>query len=193
MRRNHGTTRPGGRRSAEGVVRRRGGSAIACAVLVAALAGVGGSSGAVAKLGSVTEYPLPNGSGVESAIAVGADGQLWFPETFHDQVGVATTKGVVTTVPLPNGSGVFGAALGADGNLWLAAHDSRRITAMSTSGAIVHDYPTGGPQPFGMSDGPDGNLWWTDNQFTPVGKIGTITPSGTITEFSNGAKAVTLS
>jgi streptogramin lyase len=36
-----------------------------------------------------------------------------------------------------------------------------------------------GSAPFGITAGPDGNLWFTES-----GKIGRITPSGTITEFS---------
>src|SRR5262249_24995658 len=39
--------------------------------------------------------------------------------------------------------------------------------------------PTGVGRPIGITAGPDGNLWFTES----VGKIGRITPAGTITEF----------
>ncbi|MGH7867215.1 MAG: virginiamycin B lyase family protein, partial [Candidatus Dormibacteraceae bacterium] len=50
--------------------------------------------------------------------------------------------------------------------------------------------PGGNSQPYGITTGPDGNLWFTElingsnGRISPGGKIGRITPSGTITEFA---------
>ena len=47
---------------------------------------------------SKTAPPLPAfATGNESSITFGADGRLWFPENFHDQVGAITTKGVISS------------------------------------------------------------------------------------------------
>jgi streptogramin lyase len=156
-------------------------------VLLVALAsslGVAGAAAAGGGVGTITEYPLPPGSGNESSITFGVDGRLWFPESFHDQVGAITTKGVLSSYPLASGSGVYGARLGPDGNLWLAEHDGRKIGVMNTSGNLVTEYPSGTyTQPFDIAAGADGSLWWTDEEYG-VGKIGRITTGGTITEYT---------
>jgi len=43
--------------------------------------------------------------------------------------------------------------------------------------------------PLGVATGPDGNLWFTEGNSSEGGRIGRITPSGTITEFSSGTTA----
>ena len=156
-------------------------------MLVVALAsslGVAGSAAAGGGVGTITEYPLPSGNGIQSSITFGKDGRLWFPVVFPDKVGAITTKGVIAMYPITSGSGSYGARLGPDGNLWLAEHDGRRVGAMSTSGALLHDYPTGTyTSPYDVAAGTDGNLWWTDEEFG-VGKIGRITTGGAVTEFT---------
>jgi virginiamycin B lyase len=49
--------------------------------------------------------------------------------------------------------------------------------------ATITEYsiPTAGSYPEGITAGPDGNLWFTESS---PSKIGRITPTGTITEFS---------
>src|SRR6266516_658335 len=151
--------------------------------LAASLLTLGGSAFAAGGVGTITEYPLPTGSGIESSMTFGADGRLWFPEIFHDQVGAITTKGVITSYPLAGYNAIYGARLGPDGNLWLAEHDSRKIGVMNTSGALVTEYPFPGTSPYDIAPGADGNLWWTDDQ-TGVGKIDKITTSGSDTPYS---------
>ena len=41
--------------------------------------------------------------------------------------------------------------------------------------------PTAGSNPYDITAGPDGNLWFTEHD---ANKIGRITPSGAVTEFS---------
>lgn len=57
-------------------------------------------------------------------------------------------------------------------------------TTPAIAGTIT-EFPTGG-NPQGITAGPDGNLWFTEGN-----KIGRMTPTGTITEFPNGAGAIT--
>src|SRR5436309_16032742 len=40
--------------------------------------------------------------------------------------------------------------------------------------------------PFGITAGPDGNLWFTEGSAFVVNRIGRLTTSGTLTEFSSG-------
>ena len=166
-------------------LRRGSGRVLGVGVLlvVGVLSWASASVGSVRAVGTITEYPLPSGSGNESSITFGADARLWFPESFHDQVGAVTTKGVISSYPLASGSAVYGSRLGPDGNLWLAEHDGRKIGVMTTGGVLLTEYPTPGSQPYDISGGADGNLWWTDEEFG-VGKIDKITTSGTLTPYS---------
>jgi hypothetical protein len=55
---------------------------------------------------------------------------------------------------------------------------------------ILTEFPTAlaaGAAPSQITTGPDGNLWFTEN--ANGGRIGRITPAGTITEFTNGLTA----
>jgi hypothetical protein len=61
-----------------------------------------------------------------------------------------------------------------------------------TAGQQLGDYslPTWAAGPVDIVTGPDGNLWFTESW---VGKIGEITPSGQITEYSTDASGSTPS
>lgn len=67
---------------------------------------------------------------------------------------------------------------GPDGNLWFT--ESNGIGRITTAG-VVTEYPvvTGSCDPGGIAAGPDGNIWFT---LPCQGKVGWITPSGSMTE-----------
>jgi streptogramin lyase len=67
---------------------------------------------------------------------------------------------------------------GPDGNLWFT--ESNGIGRITTAG-VVTEYPvvTGSCDPGGIAAGPDGNIWFT---LPCQGKVGRITPSGSMTE-----------
>lgn len=68
------------------------------------------------------------------------------------------------------------------------------VTSADATGTVITEFDAGfnpGAQPEDLVAGPDGNFWFTDrNQFYPEPPappaIGRITPSGEITEFSEG-------
>src|SRR5262249_23331445 len=65
---------------------------------------------------------------------------------------------------------------------WLEVLETRCAPAVITEFPVL----TAGSDPFGITAGPDGNLWFTEQ----IGdKIGRITPSGTVTEFTTGITA----
>ena len=74
---------------------------------------------------------------------------------------------------------------GPDGALWFTlaspANDIGRITPDGTT--IYYSIPTSSSFPQGIASVPDGNLWFTEQS---AGKVGKITPSGAITEYSTG-------
>jgi streptogramin lyase len=79
-----------------------------------------------------------------------------------------------------------GITAGPDGNLWLASGLIRRFSLADGQFTDFHlSSPTS--DALAITAGPDGNLWFTeaDRSFTHFfdGKIGRITPDGTLTEF----------
>jgi streptogramin lyase len=84
---------------------------------------------------------------------------------------------------------------GPEGNLWFTAgagnlEDSMPMIGRSTTSGAITTFDAGlgtGSSPHDITAGPDGNLWFTDSPVYGRGTaaIGRITPSGTITEFTN--------
>ena len=56
-----------------------------------------------------------------------------------------------------------------------------KIVPTSPNTVTVYNVPTASSQPNGIALGPDGNIWFTEYN---AGKIGEITPGGTITEYT---------
>ena len=122
-------------------------------------------------LGQVVQrFPtaLPPGS-----IALGPDGAMWFTQSGR-KIGRIDASGVGTELPIP--AIAYAIALGSDGNLWMTT--SGGIGRMTPAGAFTL-FPVAGA--LNITSGPDGNLWFTKD---PDPRIGRITTSGVITEFS---------
>jgi streptogramin lyase len=90
------------------------------ALLTALIACVGllslSTAPAWAAAGTITEFPLPTGSGGPIGITAGPDGNLWF--TAGTDIGRITTKGRVTGFPIPPAlGGPQFITAGPDGNL----------------------------------------------------------------------------
>jgi streptogramin lyase len=76
-------------------------------------------------------------------------------------------------------------ATGSDGNLWVLNDGDQgqsSISVVSTSGTVEATYqiPTQNANPQGLVLGSDGNLWFVESG---VDQIGSITPTGQITEY----------
>lgn len=133
------------------------------------------------------QYNVPSGR-IAYDLALGPDGNVWFNENGDQRIGKITPSGSITeyTVPsIPYGSGLIGLASGSDGNMWFTMYGngtSNAVGKITTSGvSTLYSIPTYGAQPRSITAGPDGNMW-----FSELGnkKVGKITTSGTITEYS---------
>ena len=125
------------------------------------------------------------GTGLRS-IAVGGDGNLWFTEKFANKIGRLTTAGVLTEFPLSGGpSGIIA---GPDGALWITENTGNAIARMTTDGTLSGTLGLSpGAQPAGITPGADGNMWFAEvggNGGPPPTKIGRVTMSGVLSEFS---------
>lgn len=134
------------------------------------------------------------------------------PTNLPGLIGRITTSGQIRLFPVAQDtSPAVGITTGPDGNLWFTATNVTcgnknqpcnqrylgQIERMSPTGQITGDFiiPTPYSDPSRLVTGPDGNLWFTEQgsigargSFQPTfpapGKIGRITPTGQITEFT---------
>jgi virginiamycin B lyase len=151
--------------------------------------------------GTISEFPLPNPDFRPGDITGGPDGNLWFttlgttPQT--GKIGRITPAGVVSEFSLPFNSFSNSITAGPDGNIWFKVPDKiGRITPagkisefpLSSSSLVdIGHWPDTlyGSTLWGdITAGPDGALWFTEpGTAVQNGKIGRITPTGTINEF----------
>lgn len=153
--------------------------------------GVGGKIGRITIAGVLTEFAIPTTKSGE--ITTGPDGALWFTDV-GGKIGRITTAGTVTkfTIPMENSS-PGGITTGPDGALWFTEAVSGKIERITTDGNITEfALPNPDAQPWGITTGPDGALWFTeascvrqqDSRCIVGNKIGRITTTGSITEFT---------
>jgi len=84
-------------------------------------------------------------------------------------------------INLATGSSPTGIAAGPDGYLWFTESAGSAVVKLSPITGHMSVYPTKTPRsgPGAITAGPDGSMW-----FTEAGKIGKITMSGVVSEFS---------
>jgi virginiamycin B lyase len=137
--------------------------------------------------GEIREFslpPAPQFAAAPYSITAGNDGAMWY--LAGGRVGRITPSGQVTEFPVATGSAAEGEIVsGSDGNLWFTKREDSGLDAIvrvTLSGEATHfPLPNRESGPHAIVPGPDGNLWFTE---IFGNRIGRITPSGQITEFS---------
>jgi virginiamycin B lyase len=157
---------------------------------------VGGSAvGRITTSGEMTTFTKGiSPHAVLQDIAVGSDGALWFTESTGNRIGRVTTDGTITEYSkgISPGAQPYSIAPGPDGALWFTELAGGRIGRITTRGRVT-EYSRGitpTEQPQDLAAGPDGAMWFTeyesyDSYSVRDSKIGRITMSGTIAEYSN--------
>ena len=125
---------------------------------------------------------------LNTKMELGPDGNIWFLKN-DGNVGMITPSGVVTSYNLTNtgGTGLYSADItfGPDGNLWYTLSTSSLnksgVGKLNISTGATSFYVVAGSQLsiFGIATGSDGNVW-----FTAGSKIGKITTSGVLSQFT---------
>ena len=143
--------------------------------------------------GGVTTYPQPT-LAIPAGIVLGPDGNVYFTATGGRFIGQITPAGVTTEFAIPNGATPYAIAAGDGDTLWFTESQQSGaatvpgVETVTTAGAFESTFalPTSSATfrtGQGIVKGPDGAMWFTEP--TP-GKIGRITASGEITEFTAG-------
>ena len=157
-------------------------------MLAAVVLGLADGGEARAASDTVTEFPMPKGSGM---LAAGPEGAVWFAG--GGVLGRIGADGKIDELTLPGQEGYpQDMVLGPDGNFWITT--SAEVDRVSTAGAISRFPMAGqGEVPGKIVVGPDGNLWFT--LWVPAHKVPgveerfgdaylvRITPNGEMTRF----------
>jgi streptogramin lyase len=150
---------------------------------------------------TATEYSAGLNAGAKpEGIVAGPDGNLWFADGGSTPaIGkINPTTHVIEefSAGLNPGSAPRGIAAGPDGNLWFTDGGTpHAIGKINPGTGAIEEFATGAGSepggtnaeigPWGIAPGSDGNVWYTEaKEGAPA--ICRITPSGTITCFSEG-------
>lgn len=122
------------------------------------------------------EYPITTASSNATAIATGADGNVWFLENDANKVAKITPAGIVTEYTIPTAdSSVHYITAGPDSNVWFSETLQGNIAKVNANGTITtydlsaHDLTL----PTGITAGPDGNIWFATAVPAAVHKMAT--------------------
>jgi streptogramin lyase len=88
------------------------------------------------------------------------------------------------------GSQAYALTTGPDGAIWFTEYTAARIGRFDPATRVAVEYFGLKAPAVAIAPGPDGNVWFTENigpGTAPV--VGSITPSGTVTEYSTGLVA----
>jgi streptogramin lyase len=152
--------------------------------------------GRITAAGAITKYVV---SAAPAGIAAGADGAFWFTEPSAHKIGRITTGGGITEYAIPCCGEPRAITAGPDGALWFS--EGNKIGRITTGGQVSeYPLPNNNAPASGITSGPDGALWFTESAYGGCdsgpgvdGKIGRITTSGLVMEYSVGACRVGLS
>src|SRR6266702_1074419 len=139
------------------------------------------STTAWAKVGTITEFPVPTSSSQPAGITAGPDGNLWFTEPAGNKIGRITTSGGFSEFPVPSPGGTnslpLGITAGPDGKLWFTEAFGDKIGRITPKQGKITEFPTPttGSEPEGITAGPANttNVWFTESLSSKIGEITT--------------------
>ena len=115
----------------------------------------------------ITEFPIPTSSTQPQEIAPGPTGdqQMWFGETYTNEVGsIDTATGVIHQHNISGSNPQALVAVGSTG-MWTALNSSNNVYAFDTNGTPAPTQPASlpstAPAPAGITVGSDSNVWVT--------------------------------
>jgi streptogramin lyase len=148
-------------------------------------------TGAVSEVATGGITPNFNANTFLEGLAAGPDGNLWFTELESPSaIGRITPTVIVSefTSGLSATSEPDQITAGLDGDLWFTEGTTKATPAIgriSPFTGLATEFSSGlSEQARGIAPGPDGNVWFTE--YRGPGRIGKITPAGTITEVATG-------
>src|SRR5262245_32274547 len=133
-----------------------------------------------------TEYPMSVVQDIPTAVAVGADGVVWFTMDFSDAIGVLKNDRIVR---IPKGRQSFellGLAVDRDGVAWYTDSPIRSISRVSSDG-VVSSFTLSTPMAklARLSTAPDGAVWFAEEAAYSITRF----RDGVVTRYQVGGPA----
>lgn len=111
----------------------------------------------------IRSFPIPSPASNSTRIALGPDGNLWFTESGHNQIGRVTHRGVVTEFILPTANArPTDITEGPDGAMWFTEGPVGTIGRIAMNGRVTEVRFGPSNMADGITAGPDGNIWFTE-------------------------------
>jgi len=134
-----------------------------------------------------TEYPMSVVQDIPTAVAVGADGVVWFTMDFSDAIGVLKNDRIVR---IPKGRQSFeplGLAVDRDGVAWYTDSPIRSISRVSSDG-VVASFALSTPMAklARLSTAPDGAVWFAEESAYSITRL----KDGVFTRYPVGGPGV---
>ena len=156
----------------------------------------GNAVGRITPQGTITEFFVPSrphrnpGDLPQSqphALALGADGNIWFPDMGGNMIARITPSGRLTEFAIPAHAGdpfssyPYSIAAGSDGALWFTESGGMRIGRITLDGHITEfTLPGVNHVPEDIVTGGDGALWFLEQNQSLLGRM---TTDGHFTEW----------
>jgi virginiamycin B lyase len=128
----------------------------------------------ITRAGTRARFPLPGGFRFPgdlgpSAVAVAADGNIWFVMARTHQVGRMTPSGSITVFdPLAE----FEIAAASDGNVWFTSKRKNAIGRLTPTGDYAEiAVPSTAALPWGIAEDLAGNIWFTENGTARIARL----------------------
>ncbi|HEY9084821.1 MAG TPA: hypothetical protein VIN40_02630 [Candidatus Tyrphobacter sp.] len=162
---------------------------------------IGALLAACSSSGTAPNPPAPPGpvlsgtftSGITASAALyggvtAPDGRIWFSEFQASKLAAVTTSGTVTEYSTGANTQPCGVTVGPDNNLWAGGFGGAPGNSIEkiTTGGTVTNYTIPGAHVCAIVSGPGGLLWFADYGND---RVGTISTSGTINEYTIAAGA----
>jgi streptogramin lyase len=134
---------------------------------------------------TITEFATPTANASPAGITAGPDGNVWFTEPNESNIGMIDLAHNYKIHEFAVSLDTGGVTAGPDGNLWFTEgmnNGAGKIGEINPTTHAINEFAVPTPVPgftYWITAGPDGNLWFPET----VGKIGTITTAGVITEY----------
>src|SRR5207302_1835421 len=126
------------------------------------------------------EYQMPTSTDIPTAVAVAADGTVWFTIEFSNSIGVLR-NGAITKLPKGRQNlEPIGLAVDSHGFAWYTDAPARVIARLSRDGRLTElDVPTRGSAPSDITVDPTGAVWFLEFRGNKIGRYA----GGRFTEF----------
>lgn len=126
--------------------------------------------------GSITEFPLPGIVGIPSAMALGADGNIWMGDKWGGNLIRVSPTGAIGAVAEPHGAQIIDMVAAPDGRLWYSRTGADTVGTYDPISGLFSDIGVSPDHGVELAVGASGSVWLGgDGDLTEMRPDGSIT------------------